>query len=242
MRFISQTSSDGVTEQFFILDEIPGVLWTPEHASGTRPLILLGHGGRQHKAAPGNVARARCYAAEGFAVVAIDAPHHGDRPQDEEFGRIAAGMRAGMAAGENPGALVAGMHSHLAPQAVADWQAVLTAVQRLDQVGVGPVGYCGMSMGCGLGIPLIVAEPRIRAAVLGLLGVHGLAEDAARITVPVQFVVQWDDQMVPQDQGLALFDALASSEKTLHANSGRHEDVPSFEVDSSLRFFTWHLS
>ncbi len=56
-----------------------------------------------------------------------------------------------MAAGENPGALVAGMHSHLAPQAVADWQAVLTAVQRLDQVGVGPVGYCGMSMGCGLG-------------------------------------------------------------------------------------------
>lgn len=30
MRFTSQTSSDGVTEQFFILGEIPGVLWTPE--------------------------------------------------------------------------------------------------------------------------------------------------------------------------------------------------------------------
>lgn len=29
MRFTSQTSSDGVTEQFFTLDEIPGVLWTP---------------------------------------------------------------------------------------------------------------------------------------------------------------------------------------------------------------------
>ncbi|MFF4146915.1 hypothetical protein ACFY0A_37575 [Streptomyces sp. NPDC001698] len=69
-----------------------------------------------------------------------------------------------MAAGENPGALVAGMHSHLADQAVADWQAALTAVRRLDHVGVGPVGYSGMSMGCGLGIPLIAAEPRIRAA------------------------------------------------------------------------------
>ena len=78
--------------------------------------------------------------------------------------------------------------------------------------------------------------------MLGLLGVHGLAEDAARITVPVQFLVQWDDQMVRRDQGLALFDALASAQKTLHANPGKHGDVPSFEVDSSLRFFTRHLS
>jgi dienelactone hydrolase len=242
MRFTSQTSSDGVTEQFFTFNEIPGVLCAPEGATGSRPLILLGHGGGQHKTAPGIVSRARCFAAAGFAVVAIDAPNHGDRPQDEEFGRIAAGMRAGVAAGENPGALVAGMHSYLAGQAVADWQAVLTAVQCLGQVGAGPVGYCGMSMGCGLGIPLIAAEPRIRAAVLGLLGVHGLAEDAARITVPVQFLVQWDDQMVRRDQGLALFDALASAQKTLHANPGKHGDVPSFEVDSSLRFFTRHLS
>lgn len=241
MRFTSQTSSDGVTEQFFDLGEIPGVLWTPEGARGARPLILLGHGGGQHKTAPGIVFRARRYAAAGLAVVAIDAPNHGDRPKDEEFGRIVAGMRAGVAAGENPGALVAGMHGHLAARAVADWRAVLTAVQRLDQVGVGPVGYCGLSMGCGLGIPLIAAEPRIRAAVLGLLGVHGLAADAARITVPVQFLVQWDDQMVPRDQSLALFDALASADKTLHANPGKHGDVPSFEVDSSLRFFTRHL-
>lgn len=241
MRFTSQTSSDGVTEQPFTLDRIPGVLWTPEGARGTRPLILLGHGGGQHKTAPGIVSSARLYAVEGFAVVAIDAPNHGDRPKDEEFGRIAAKMRAGMAAGENPGALVAGMHSHLAPQAVADWQAVLTAVQRLEQVGAGPVGYCGMSMGCGLGIPLIAAEPRIRAAVLGLLGVHGLAEDAERITAPVQFLVQWDDQLVPREQSLALFNALASDEKTLHANPGGHGDVPSFEVDGSLRFFTRHL-
>jgi dienelactone hydrolase len=242
MRFTSQTSSDGVTEQFFTLDEIPGVLWTPEAPCRTRPLILLGHGGGQHKTAPGTVSRARRYAAEGFAVVAIDAPSHGDRPKDEEFGRIAAGMRAGLAAGGNPGVLVAGMHSHLAGRAVADWQTVLTAVQRLDQVGLGPVGYCGLSMGCGLGIPLIAAEPRIRAAVLGLLGVHGLTEDAARITVPVQFLVQWDDQMVPRDQSLALFDALASAEKTLHANPGRHGDVPPFEVDDSLRFFARHLT
>ncbi|RJL35975.1 dienelactone hydrolase family protein [Bailinhaonella thermotolerans] len=242
MRFTSRTSSDGVIERFFTLGEIPGVLWTPEGARDARPLILLGHGGGQHKTHPGVVSSARRYAAGGFAVVAIDAPGHGERPKDAEFARIVAQMRAGLAAGEDPGALVAGMHGHLAGRAVADWRAVLTAVQRLDQVGPGPVGYCGMSMGCGLGVPLIAAEPRIQAAVLGLLGVRGLAEDAGRITVPVRFLVQWDDRLVPREQSLALFDALASADKTLHANPGDHGDVPPFEVEDSLRFFSRHLS
>ena len=75
--------------------------------------------------------------AAGVAV-AIDAPNHGDRPKNEEFGRIAAEMRAGMAAGENLGALVAGVHSYLAGQAVADWQAALTAE-----------GLCGRVLGRG---------------------------------------------------------------------------------------------
>lgn len=242
MRFTSQTSSDGVSEQTFTLGDVPGVLWTPEDAVGARPLILMGHGGRQHKKAPGILAGARRFVAEGgFAVAAIDAPNHGDRPKDGEFDRIAGEMRAGMAAGEDPSVLVAAMHAHLAGQAVAEWQAVITAAQELDHVGVGPVGYWGMSMGCGLGVPLVAAEPRVRAAVLGLLGLHGLAESAAGVTVPVRFLLQWDDNLVPRDQGLALFDALASADKTLHANPGKHGEVPEFETDSSLRFFTRHL-
>jgi hypothetical protein len=31
------------------------------------------------------------------------------------------------------------------------------------------------------------------------------------------------------------------SEKTLHANPGKHADMPSFETDSSLQFFARHL-
>src|SRR6266508_2072745 len=94
MRFTSQTSSNGVTEQLFTLGEIPGVLWTPEDARGTRPLILMGHGGGQHKKAPGILARARRFAAEcGFAVAAVDAPGHGARPRSEEHDRIIAEMR-----------------------------------------------------------------------------------------------------------------------------------------------------
>jgi len=146
-----------------------------------------------------------------------------------------------MAVGEDPAALVAALHDLLAGQAVAEWQAVITAVQSLDRVAAGPAGYWGMSLGCGLGVPLLAAEPRVGAAVLGLLGVHGLAETAARVTAPVQFLLQWDDDLVPRDQGLALFDALASAEKTLHANPGRHGEIPGFETDGSLRFFARHL-
>lgn len=239
---IPQTSTDGVTEQLFTVGEIPGVLWTPQHAAGPRPLILMGHGGGQHKKASGIPARAARFVANGgFAVAAIDAPGHGDRPRDEKFVQLANQIRARMAAGEDTAALVAGLHDLLAGQAVAEWQTVITAIQEVDYVGVGPVGYCGLSMGCGLGVPLLAAEPRIRAAVLGLLGAHGLAEAAARVTVPVLFLLQWDDDLVPRTQGLALFDALASETKTLHVNPGKHGEIPGFETDDALRFFTRHL-
>jgi dienelactone hydrolase len=231
-----------VTEQLFTLDEIPGVLWTPEDAHGTRPLILMGHGGGQHKKAPGILARAHRFAVEGgFAVAAIDVPNHGERPTDEEFDRIATEYRAHMAAGEDTAALDTAMYTLVAGQAVAEWQAILTAVQQLDHIGGGPVGYWGVSLGCALGIPFVAAEPRVRAAVLGLQGSPVLAGTAAQITVPVQFLVQWDDERMPRAQSLALFDAIGSAEKTLHANPGKHGDLPRFQMDDSLRFFARHL-
>ena len=242
MHFISETSSDGVREQLFTLGEIPGVLWTPEGAAGTRPLILMGHGGGQHKKAPGIVARARRFVAEhGFAAAAVDVPAHGDRPKDEEYDRIATANQACAAAGAELAQLIAGFQALVARQTVPEWRAVLDAVQKLGHVGAGPVGYWGVSLGCGLGVPFVAAEPRVRAAVLGLGGAAASADDAARITVPVEFLLQWDDERVPRDQGLALFDALASAEKTLHANPGKHMEVPAFEVDSTLRFFARHL-
>jgi dienelactone hydrolase len=247
MRFTSRTSSDGVTEQLFTLtstsDQIPGVLWTPENATGGRPLILMGHGGGQHKQAPGIVERARRFVAEGgFAVAALDAPGHGDRPRSAEQDRIIAELRSRAQAGGEPTPVVAALHNLLAGQAVPEWRVALDALQNLDHVGAGPVGYWGMSMGCGLGVPFVAAEPRVRAAVLGLNGGETSAEAAARITVPVEFLVQWDDQLVPRAASLALFDVFASAEKTLHANLGGHGDVPTFELDSALRFFARHLS
>ncbi len=258
MRFICETSSDGVCEQLFTLGEIPGVLWTPEGAAGPRPLILLGHGGGQHKKTQGIVACARRFVTEcGFAAMAVDVPGHGDRPEDQRYSQIAAENQARVAAGAELYPLIAAFQALVARQTVPEWRAVLDAVQQPGHVGAGPVGYWGVSLGCGLGVPFVAAEPRVRAAVLGLGGVPtpasgasapgasapgaGAGAAAARITVPVEFLVQWDDERVPRASGLALFDALASAEKTLHANPGKHGEVPAFELDSTLRFFARHL-
>ena len=130
----------------------------------------------------------------------------------------------------------------LAERAVPEWRAVLDALQGLDVVGPdGPVGYYGVSLGTRIGVPLAAAEPRITAAVFGLADREALAEAAARISIPVEFLLQWDDELVPREAGLALFDAFASAEKTLHANPGRHGEVPAFELDSTERFFARHL-
>ncbi len=68
-----------------------------------------------------------------------------------------------------------------------------------------------------------------------------MSEAAARISISVEFLVQWDDERVPRVQSLALFDALASAERTLHANPGKHGEIPAFELESTLRFFARHL-
>jgi dienelactone hydrolase len=242
MRFASTTTSDGVCEQDFTLDDIPGVLWFPAGTAGPRPLVLLGHGGGGHKRAPGVLARARRLVTGcGFAAAAIDMPGFGDRPKTAEDERFVAEIRARRAAGEPVIGQVLNYNVALAARAVPEWRSVLDALLDAGVTG-GPVGYWGVSLGSMIGVPLAAAEPRISAAVFGLAGGHdALTEAAARIAIPVEFLLQWDDELVPRADGLALFDAFGSAEKTLHANPGRHADIPAFELDSTERFFARHL-
>ena len=147
-----------------------------------------------------------------------------------------------MAAGKPLGDAFARRAVVAAAIAVPEWRSTIDALTGLDWIGAqSPVGYWGVSLGSAIGVPLVAAEPRIKAAVLGLMGHETLAAQAARITVPVEFVLQWDDEIVPRDSGLALFGAIGSAEKTLHANPGAHAAVPGFEIDSSERFFARHL-
>lgn len=243
VEFGKERLEGGVRERLFTVGQVPGVLWTSADADGSRPLVLLGHGGGQHKKGPAVLARARAYVSScGFAAAAIDAPGFGDRPRTERDQQFVTEVRARIAAGQPALEMIAGYNAEVAEGAVPDWQATLTALQALPEITPGPAGYFGLSLGTGIGVPLVAAEPRITAAVLGLMGHETLAEAAAGITVPVEFLLQWDDEIVPREAGLALFDAIGSAEKTLHANPGGHMDVPMFEVDSSERFFARHLT
>ncbi|UQS27197.1 alpha/beta fold hydrolase [Amycolatopsis thermalba] len=235
MRFTSETAADGVSERSFSLGDVTGVFWSPVGAVGG-PLVLLAHGGGQHKKAPGLVARAHHFVrACGFSVVAIDAPGHGDRPRTEQDERARALIRQRMAAGEPVFDEIARDNASRAAQAVPEWQGVLDALP-----GFGPVGFWGVSMGSAIGIPLAAAEPRIAAAVFGLAG-DLLVEAARGVRIPIEFLLQWNDELIPRETGLTLFEAFASEEKSLHANPGRHADVPHFELESAGRFFSRHL-
>jgi hypothetical protein len=240
MRFISeQRHDDGVLERGFTLGEIPGVLWTP--GSAPHPLILSGHNGGLYKRHPRLVARARHYAAEhGFAVAAIDAPGHGDRPRSAVDEQARADLRRATAAGEPIDEIVDAFIVPLVESAVPEWRATLDALLSLPEIG-GPVGYAGMT---AIGIRLGVVEPRISAAVFFAGGFvpDVLRAEAQQVTIPLQFLLQWDDEGMERQPALDLFDAFGTREKTLHANLGGHAGVPWFEVDDGARFFARHLS
>ncbi len=245
LHFTAQTSSNGVVERDFTVGEVPGVLWSPasDRNADHAPLVLMGHGGGNHKKSPAMTGRAyRLVTASGFNVAVIDAPGHGDRPRTTHDEQEIAVMQQAMAAGEPVGPIVVRYNAHLAERAVPEWRATLDALQRLPEIGgEGPVGYYGLNMGTAIGVPLVAIEPRITAAVFGLHWPDALAEIAKQITIPIEFDLQWDDEHIPRESGLALFDAFASKEKTLHANAGKHKELPRFEADSAVRFFARHL-
>jgi cephalosporin-C deacetylase-like acetyl esterase len=255
MRFSDERVEEGgVTRRSFELemagDKVPGVIWSPEGAKGPRPLILMGHGGSQHKKTAGIVARARSYARKlGYATLALDAPGHGDRISREEASRAERETGA-VVRGEAPapGGATEGIRrlSDLAPKVIAEWKAGLDAAQSLDFVGKnGPVGYWGVSMGTLFGVPFVASEPRINAAIFGLAGmlpgVDSFEAAAKKITIPIQYVFQWDDAVAPRETGIALFNRFGSKEKTMHINPGGHMDIPDFERGDWEAFYSRHL-
>jgi dienelactone hydrolase len=251
LQFISQTStsetsSNDVLERDFTVGEVPGVLWSRTRGPDGAPLVLMGHGGGLHKKTPALAARAHHYVSTyGFTVVAIDAPGHGERPRTARDERTRHDLRQAVAAGDSErfASISIAYGASLADRAVPEWRATLDALQGLPEVGAdAPIGYGGgISLGTAIGIPLTAAEPRIRAAVFGggFFVTESQLEAAQRITVPVHFLLPWDDEHVDRQSALALFDAFASTEKTLHANPGDHRTIQWFGLDDE--FLSRHL-
>lgn len=243
MHFTSETSSNGVIERTFILDDITGVLWSPETGSDGAPVILAGHPGGLDKKAPGHVGRAHSSVlTDGFHVVSIDAPGHGDRPRSAADVRLVTAFQQARAEGSPAfGRLLAEYCHSVSERAVPEWRATIDAVQALPEIDArSPIGYSGMTLASAIGIPLAAAEPRITAALFGGVVAHdALLEAAKQVTIPIEFLLPWDDKEIPRGFGLELFGAFASEDKVLHAFPGRHHPVPTDRVDT--RFFPRHL-
>lgn len=232
LQIVSETVEAGIKETRFNIDVdgvvVPGILWTPEGAGGTRPLMVFGHGGRQHKRVSNILRMARDFVSnEHYAALAIDGYGHGDREPATE-------PADGSPRGENM---------------TAETMAAIDAVQQLADVGSGPVGYWGVSMGTRFGVPLIAADPRIKAALLGLFGLFpegttvpvGWGDDARSITIPLTFVFQRSDTLMTLQSGIDLFDAFGSTDKTMHINPGGHVAIPVSERQKWKSFFVQHL-
>jgi dienelactone hydrolase len=232
----------GVAERPFYVardgDRIPGILWVPEAAARPLPLVLIGHGGKSEKRNAFDLALARrLVRRHGMAACAIDAIQHGERgpivdtgdgPPQAEY----------LALWSDPGTF---------DRMKADWSATLDALLDDGRFDAARVGYWGLSMGTVLGLPFVASDPRIAAAVLGACGLTGssasrgrFAErhraDAPRVTCPVLFLVQWDDEIFDRAGALELFDLIGSTDKRLHAHPGKHGAVPPHAVDAARAF------
>lgn len=243
MELHAATDHDGVLERPFELArgdrQIPGTLWQPRTAgTSDDPVVLIGHGGGGSSDEGYVVALGRALARNfSITALAIDGPVHGRRR------------------GERPGgqALVMLDFSQMwandltmTDEMVADWRATLDeSIDELDLAG-RPIGWWGLSMGTILGLPVVAADARISACVLGLAGVTGptaarLAADAALVTCPTLFVAQRDDELFEFERVVELYDAIAATDKQLRVAPGGHAQVSVEAFADTMAFLDGRL-
>ncbi len=208
-------------------EHVPGLLWMPSGPQhGPRPTVLIAHGRGGHKRWRGTVSRARQFVvSHRWAAVALDAPGHGER--------------------RKPGSGLDELPPRPDPdQVVAEMTACVDFLAGEGVLDATALGYLGLSMGTAMGIPFIAAHPRVRCAVLGLM--HSRSErvcaDAGSVSCPVLFVMNLEDERVPRAEALELFDAIASTDKRLHAYPGRHGQLPEEETAAAEQFLARYLT
>lgn len=216
---------------------VPAVLWTPAGDSRRRPVVLIGHGGSQHKTHPGVVALAgRLVEQHALAAFAIDGPIHGARRTDAAEGpQLQAQFLEMWKADPRIDAIL------------ADWHAALDALAGFEEIDPAAIGWYGVSMGTAYGLPLAAAQPRIKAALLGMWGADftnsdRLLEDAPRVHCPVLFQQKWDDQLFTREGQLALFERIGSAEKWLKIYPGTHVPVAGEQLEDAVGFLARQLA
>lgn len=234
---------DGVVERRFDVaghhGAVPGIVWTPEGATGPRPLVLVAHVAGGHKRNTHTLRLVeRLVRPAGFAVAAIDMVGHGDRdgppmPRDSNG-----------ALSVTPEFLRA--LDDMTEETIGDWHATVTALRGLDEIGGGPLGYWGVSMGTVFGLPLLTTMPRMSGAVLGLMGTFGASppwvDIAPAVDCPVLYLAQRKDTLIQRRHAKDLYRQLGSTDKRLRVHAGSHSDMSARAFDRSASFLRKHLT
>ncbi len=217
---------------------IPGAVWHRAGANGKKPLLLIGHGGSQHKESPEVLEMVDLFCGKhGFVVAAIDGPVHGARrtTHTDDRGAIRDEF-LGMWAKETR---IADM--------TADWLKALDVVAALPEVDPASIGWLGVSMGTAYGLPVCAATDRIRAALLGMWSGRyansgELLAAAPKVNCPTLFQLKWDDSLFGREGQIELFTALGTKEKRLNEYPGGHVNPAGDQLEDIERFLVRHLA
>jgi cephalosporin-C deacetylase-like acetyl esterase len=217
--------------------QIPGAVWLPRAAS-PKAIVLVGHGGSQHKRS-GSVLRLAELLTRGseFAVAAIDGPIHGSRNAGVSLSPKAQ-QRKFLELWEIGDGQVSAM--------VDDWRAVLSSLFLVSEIGEIPVGYSGISMGTAYGLPLLASEPRIEAAVVGMWSAdypssNRLVSAAKQVTCATLFIARYEDELFSSGGMRDLFDSIATDDKRMLILPGKHVETQEQFVQTAF-FLTERLS
>ena len=201
-------------------------------------LVAFGHGASGDRYQAPIPYLAGKFVAAGHTVVSIDGPVHGLR-------QVGPGGREAFGAEMRRDTMVDDMN--------ADWLFAIDLAQSESNAELNQLAYFGLSMGSIFGIPMLADTSKklpVVVATLGLIGSHGIGtrlgsrmlEDAAKLTFPVLFLMQLEDELFSREGYLELFDALASADKRIHANPGLHPDVPADEMRFAFEFMQKRLA
>lgn len=117
-----------------------------------------------------------------------------------------------------------------------------TGLRRAREIGEGPLGYWGLSLGTQYGLPFLARSPEMVGAVLGLFR-NGprVAHYARRVAYPIFFVRQEADEIHPAELVGELYENFASEDKRLASSPGAHADVPEPVCQAAFDFMLRQL-
>jgi dienelactone hydrolase len=215
---------------------IPAVMWLPLGGDQPYPLVMVCHGGSGHKTSD-LVLDVVNALVEPFkiAVLAIDGPLHGARRTDAKEGLA---VRDEFKELWSRGGDIDGM--------VEDWKAALDDACSRPEIDAKRVAWYGISMGTAYGVPLLAADARIGAAVLGMWGIcrkpsERLEKDAESIHIPILFQTKSEDLSFTAEGQKGLFDLLKSNQKRIMSYPGAHTDPKGDQLKDAMEFLHHYL-